>query len=192
MTLGAVRAAHVAGPRAASPPTEALAALTVVAGCVALVSRPASPVFAAITIVVGLAGALNPIAADRGAVRSMGVWCAATALGIAAFAFARGALGESLVPPPSALLLGSAIVAAVAEEAFFRRFVYATLLRWGIPVALAGSSFGFAIVHVTFWGWRAVPVDLAAGVLLGWQRWATGSWTSPAVTHAAANVLMLL
>jgi hypothetical protein len=37
-----------------------------------------------------------------------------------------------------------------------------------------------------------MPVDLAAGVLLGWQRWATGSWTASAVTHAAANVLMVL
>jgi membrane protease YdiL (CAAX protease family) len=188
MTVGAVRAAQ---PRAASP-TEGLAALTVVAGCIALVSRPSSPAFAAITIVVGLAGALHPIAVDRGSGRSASVWWATTALGIAAFAFARGALGGSLIPPAPALLLGSAIVAAVAEEAFFRRFVYATLLRWGVPVAIAGSSFGFAIVHVTFWGWRAVPVDLAAGFLLGWQRWATGSWTAPAVTHAAANVLMLL
>ncbi len=189
MTVGAVRAAQ---PRAASPPTEALAALTLVAGCIALVSRPSSPAFAAITVMVGLAGALHPIAIPRGSDRSTRGWCAAVALGIGVFAIARGALGGSLIPPAPALLLGSAIVAAVAEEAFFRRFVYATLLRWGVPVALAGSSFGFAIVHVTFWGWRAVPVDLAAGVLLGWQRWATGSWMAPAVTHAAANVLMLL
>ncbi|MEX2555772.1 MAG: CPBP family glutamic-type intramembrane protease [Actinomycetota bacterium] len=191
MTVGAVRAALAAGPRAASP-TEALAALTVVAGCIALVSRPVSPAFAAITIVVGLAGALHPLAIERTSGPNARLWCATVALGVGAFAIARGALGGSLIPPPGAVLLGSAIVAAVAEEAFFRRFVYATLLRWGVPFALAGSSFGFAIVHVTFWGWRAVPVDLAAGSLLGWQRWATGSWTAPAVTHAAANVLMLL
>jgi hypothetical protein len=34
-----------------------------------------------------------------------------------------------------------------------------------------------------------LPVDLGAGLLLGWQRWATGTWTVPAVTHAAANAL---
>lgn len=189
MTAGAVRAAQ---PRAASPPIEAFAALTVVAGCIALVSRPVSPAFTAITIVVGFAGALHPVAIERAADRNARVWCAAVALGIVAFAIARGALGGSLIPAPDAALVGSAVAVAVAEEAFFRRLVYATLLRWGVAIALAGSSCAFAIVHVTFWGWRAVPVDLAAGILLGWQRWVTGSWTAAAVTHAAANVLMLL
>jgi membrane protease YdiL (CAAX protease family) len=88
--------------------------------------------------------------------------------------------------------MASAIAAAVAEEAFFRRLAYGALLRWGVPAAIAGSAFTFAIVHVVVWGWRAFPVDLAAGVLLAWQRWVTGSWTAPAITHVAANVLMLL
>lgn len=186
MTAGVVRAGT---PRAAP---QALAAVTVVAGCVALVSRPASPAFAAITLAVGVAGALHPIALERTPGRDARVWTAAVALGIGAFALARGALGGSLIPPPTTRLLVAVVAVAVAEEAFFRRFVYATLLRWGVPAALAASSFAFAIVHVTFWGWRAFPVDLAAGVLLGWQRWVTGSWTAPAVTHATANVLMLL
>jgi hypothetical protein len=42
---------------------------------------------------------------------------------------------------------------------------------------------------VPLYGIAVLPVDLGAGLLLGWQRWATGTWTVPAVTHAAANVL---
>jgi len=36
------------------------------------------------------------------------------------------------------------------------------------------------------------PVDLGAGLLLSWQRWAGGSWGVPAATHAAANLLAVL
>jgi len=35
----------------------------------------------------------------------------------------------------------------------------------------------------------SLPVNLAAGALFGWQRWATGRWDSAAVTHAIANLL---
>jgi hypothetical protein len=38
----------------------------------------------------------------------------------------------------------------------------------------------------------ALPIDLAAGAVLGWQRWATGSWAVPAVTHVVANLLMVV
>ncbi|MGH2727344.1 MAG: lysostaphin resistance A-like protein [Actinomycetota bacterium] len=188
MTVGAVRAGT---PRAAPIPSVALSYAVMLAGCVALYTRPVSPAFTWITVAVGLAG-LQPVAVAREETSGVRTWFAAVALGVAAFAFARGALGGSLIPPPNAQVLGAGIVAGVAEEAFFRRLVYAGFLRWGVPVALAVSSASFAIVHVVVWGWRAVPVDLAAGVLLGWQRLVTGSWTAPAVTHAAANVVMLL
>jgi hypothetical protein len=187
MTVVAVRAAQ---PRAASP-TPALAALTVVAGCIALVSRPISDAYIAITIAVGVAGLIHPIAVERLSRRSAGTWVAAAVIGTASFAIARGALGESLIPPPTGWLMLSGMAAAAAEEAFFRRLAYGTLLRWGVPAAIAGSSFAFAIVHVTVWGWRAFPIDLAAGLLLGWQRWVTGSWTASALTHVIANIVTL-
>jgi membrane protease YdiL (CAAX protease family) len=37
-----------------------------------------------------------------------------------------------------------------------------------------------------------LPLDLAAGLLLGWQRQATGSWAVPAATHVVANLLVVL
>jgi hypothetical protein len=35
-------------------------------------------------------------------------------------------------------------------------------------------------------------VDLGAGLLLSWQRWASGTWAVPAATHVAANLLVVL
>ena len=50
----------------------------------------------------------------------------------------------------------------------------------------------FALVHLTVYGAWVLPIDLAAGLVLGWQRWATGSWRAPAVTHAFANLLVVI
>jgi membrane protease YdiL (CAAX protease family) len=57
---------------------------------------------------------------------------------------------------------------------------------------VVGSAVCFAAVHVTVWGVAVLPLDLAAGLILGWQRAATGRWSVPAITHVAANVLAVL
>jgi membrane protease YdiL (CAAX protease family) len=82
-----------------------------------------------------------------------------------------------------------AVVAAVAEEAFFRRLLYGRLLPHGAAVAVAASALLFALVHVPAYGMAAFPVDLGAGLLLSWQRWASGDWKVPAATHAALNLV---
>ena len=79
-------------------------------------------------------------------------------------------------------------LAAVAEEAWFRRVCFGLLAPAGPVVAIAGSTVLFAAVHVAIYGFWVVPVDLAAGALLGWQRAVTGSWTVPAATHVIANL----
>jgi len=80
----------------------------------------------------------------------------------------------------------------VAEEALFRRLAYARLERFGAAVAIAGSAILFGLVHVPAYGPAALPVDVGAGLLFGWQRWASGTWTVPAATHAFANALVVL
>jgi hypothetical protein len=85
--------------------------------------------------------------------------------------------------------VGLALVAAVAEEALFRRVLYERLLRFGVVAAVGGSAVVFALVHLPAYGLAAMPVDLGAALLLGWQRYASGRWTVPAVTHAVANLL---
>ena len=66
------------------------------------------------------------------------------------------------------------------------------VLSAGVIWALSGadsSAAAFAAVHLRGYGVWSLPVNLAAGALFGWQRWATGRWDSSAVTHAIANLL---
>jgi membrane protease YdiL (CAAX protease family) len=84
---------------------------------------------------------------------------------------------------------GVALLAAVAEEALFRRLLYDRLLRFGVMTAVVGSAVAFALVHLPAYGVAAMPVDLGAALLLSWQRYASARWTVPAVTHAVANLL---
>jgi len=117
------------------------------------------------------------------------------ALGIGLGAFGAGRLLAVGTLPVAPLLLRSVALntlAAVSEEAFFRRLAYGVATVWGPIVAVVGSAAIFAAVHVTVWGWGVLPLDLAAGLILGWQRWASGRWTVPAVTHVAANVLAVV
>ena len=83
-------------------------------------------------------------------------------------------------------------LAALSEEAFFRRLVYGALLPGGAAAAVVGSAVAFAAVHVTVYGPWVLALDLAAGLVLGWQRWASGSWRVPALTHVVANLLVVL
>jgi membrane protease YdiL (CAAX protease family) len=76
-------------------------------------------------------------------------------------------------------------VVAAAEEAFLRGSLYDAL---GHPAAaVAGSALAFALLHVPLYGWRTVPLDFAAGVVLGLVRHRSGSATAPAITHVAAD-----
>jgi membrane protease YdiL (CAAX protease family) len=117
-----------------------------------------------------------------------------TVLGVGLGAFLLGrVLGGGHAPQPldvQVVALGT--LAAIAEEAFFRRFVYDALLPAGTGVAVVGSAVLFALVHVTVYGAWVLPIDLAAGLVLSWQRWASGSWKVPAVTHALANLLVVI
>jgi membrane protease YdiL (CAAX protease family) len=166
-------------------------------------------------------------AALRGARASRGAWPRPDAtpplgrvlpLGVGLAAVAAAGVVAGPAPPQrvGAAAAGLALLAAVAEEALFRRLLYARLIglarrldarpdprqrtaldrnararsaRYGTVVAVLGSAALFALVHLPAYGTAALPVDLGAGLLLSWQRFASGRWTVPAVTHAAANLL---
>jgi len=114
------------------------------------------------------------------------------AMGIAAVVAAAGHVGPSFPLPRSAEVLALSVVAAVAEELFFRRLLFGGLLRLGALAAVVGSAVVFALVHVPIYGPAAIPVDLGAGLVFSWQRWASGGWGAPAATHAFANLLSVL
>ena len=138
----------------------------------------------------GTAAAVDP-AAGEGVGRRAPPLGGAAPLGIGLAAVAGAGLVAGPVPDrrvgAAAAALG--VLAAVAEEALFRRLLYARLLRLGAVVAVLGSAVLFALVHLPAYGTAALPVDLGAGLLLSWQRFASGRWTVPAVTHAVANLL---
>jgi membrane protease YdiL (CAAX protease family) len=163
----------------------------VLLGLVALVSGPVGWSGLPVTLAVGVLGISVPVLERNQRGMDVGLWVAVTGLGIAAFAAARQFV--VLPAPPLGLSAGAAIVvAAVAEEAFFRRLAYSWFSRWGDLAAVGLTAVAFAVVHVPAYGVAALPIDLAAGLIFGWQRWATGSWIAAAATHAVANLLQAL
>ncbi|HEV2438906.1 MAG TPA: CPBP family intramembrane glutamic endopeptidase [bacterium] len=159
-------------------------------GSAALALRPPATVASlAITLATGVIGAATPPPrSPREDQHRRLPWLAAAGIGIAAFAAAR-LLQHPMAPKMAPLLVAATAVAGIAEELLFRRLLYGALAVWGAALAVGGSAVIFAAVHVPAYGVAAFPIDLAAGLVFGWQRWASGTWTASAVTHAAANVL---
>lgn len=172
------------------------ATVVVVVGSILLALRPVSDVsadtrvllFAATYLTIGLASIATLGDGDRPHLSPL------TALvgGGAAIGMAAWIAGPMVPSPWSAAALPLSLLAAVAEEALFRRVAYARLERFGAVVAIAGSALLFGLVHVPAYGLAALPVDIGAGLLFGWQRWASGTWTVPAATHAFANAVVIL
>ena len=172
------------------------ATIVIVVGTAVLVLRPlaAAPsgtrvsLFAVSYLTIGLASIAVPAERDRARLAPGFVLL----MGFAAVALSASVAGTPVPLPWSAAALPLSMLAAVAEEALFRRLAYARLERFGAVVAVAGSALLFGLVHVPAYGLAALPVDVGAGLLFGWQRWASGTWTVPAGTHAFANALVVL
>jgi membrane protease YdiL (CAAX protease family) len=129
--------------------------------------------------------------ASRIRVAPVGRWIP-LAVGIGAVVLARAASGAAPPVPVTATVVTLNIAAAVAEEAFFRGFLFDRLRPWGVAVSVTVTALTFALIHLPLYGVAALPVDLGAGLLLSWQRAASGTWAVPAATHALANVLAVL
>jgi hypothetical protein len=184
-------------------PARVTTPLAVGLGLVALAARVPSTWAILITVGVGAVGLVAPLppAASAGRLAaarrtSVGTWLGALALGIGALLIA-GRLPGILGIGPRGLVARrvgagavlASVVAAVAEEAFFRRLVYGWLATWGPAVAIGGSAVAFAAIHVPVYGFAVLPIDAAAGLLLGWQRWMTGGWSASGLTHVVANLI---
>jgi membrane protease YdiL (CAAX protease family) len=141
-----------------------------------------------------LFGAVGVVAAAPAVARERARLSVPTTLlvGAAGVLLARASAGP---PLPRAVGVGAVVavvLGAVAEELLFRRLLFDLLRSRGTAVAVAGSAIAFATVHLPLYGVAALPVDLGAGLLFGWQRWASGGWAAPAATHALANLLVVL
>ncbi|HYM92080.1 MAG TPA: CPBP family intramembrane glutamic endopeptidase [bacterium] len=164
--------------------------LAIAVGCAALAAR-SSPGTGALlaTVVAGVLGGLLPVPGGEAPRASTIRWLGALGLGVAALVIGRLIRAPVAASPVTAFAVAANILAAVSEELFFRRLMYAWLVRWGPALAIAATAAAFALVHVRAYGILVLPIDAAAGVLFGWQRWASGGWSAPAVTHALANLL---
>ena len=181
------------------------APVVVLVGAAALVARPwlaaaathPTTALVGVFVALGAAGAWWPLAGRDRAGGRVTLPARSTAAGVAAVgcgAFVTGRLlaqGRAAAPALATYLVLNTL-AAVAEEAFFRRLLYGLLEPYGPAVAVGGSAAAFAVVHLTVWGAWALPLDLAAGLVLSWQRWASGRWSVPALTHVVANVLAVI
>jgi membrane protease YdiL (CAAX protease family) len=138
------------------------------------------------------AGAASALVLPRSWRADAATWSRCVALGVSAFVAARLLFPGNGTTPARVVPIAASVVAALCEEVVFRGALYAWLRRFGSPATVAVSSVAFALVHVHAWGPAPLLLNLGAGALLGWQRWATGTWTAPAATHAAANLLQAL
>jgi membrane protease YdiL (CAAX protease family) len=175
---------------------EAAAAAIVTAALAILLARPYVAVpgrvwlFAASYLAIGLGSlAIPPTTARESPPMSTR---AALGIGLGAVALATWAAGKPVPAPWGAATIPLGLLAAVAEEALFRRAAYARLLGLGAAAAVVGSAALFALAHLPAYGVTALPVDLGAGLMLSWLRWASGTWTVPAATHAVANLAAVL
>jgi hypothetical protein len=167
-------------------------------GCSLLVVRPhvlqatGNPTLVLVAVFAALlaVGCAWPVPGARPAPWSTALLVAGA--GIAAFALGRLIGGGTAPVPLTAKVVALNTLAAVSEEAFFRRLVYGVIVPSGAAAAVCGSALLFALVHVTVYGAWVLPIDIAAGILFGWQRWTTGSWRVPALTHVIANLLVVI
>ncbi|HLW16085.1 MAG TPA: CPBP family intramembrane glutamic endopeptidase [Actinomycetota bacterium] len=159
-------------------------------GCAALAARSVSVLSLGPTVAVGVLG-LGGVVSYRDAEHpSRARTATVTLIGIGAVAAVR------LISPPihvayTSWAFGANVVAAVAEEAFFRRFVYGWIAARSEDAAIIIAAILFAVIHIPIYGVGVLPIDFAAGLLLGWQRRESGTWLSPAATHVVANIILM-
>jgi membrane protease YdiL (CAAX protease family) len=152
-----------------------------------LLGLPAAPRAVATSMLflgIGAAALVVPVPEGRRRLPAVLVLAA----GVAGVVLAAVLTGEAAGLPLGTWTIPLALLAAVTEELLFRRLAYGALAQRSETLAVLVTGTAFALVHLPLYGVSALPVDLGAGLLLSWQRWASGSWTVPAATHVAANL----
>ena len=90
------------------------------------------------------------------------------------------------------LMLAIIVVAPVGEEVAFRGFLYRGLVRPGYErLAIVVISLAWALLHIQY-DWLGMAQIFAAGLTLGWFRWASGSTALTVIMHALINFEAML
>ena len=89
-------------------------------------------------------------------------------------------------------ILAIVVIAPVGEEVAFRGFLYRGFARPGREViAIVSISLAWALLHIQY-DWLGMAQIFAAGLMLGWSRWASGSTTLTIVMHVLINAEAML
>jgi len=151
-------------------------------------SMPAGVVFAIALLVVALAAGWRA-ARPSGAAVVLGA--AGGGALVAAWLVARGGPSIQVAPVNAGLALWTPVVTlvAVSEEVALRGALFDTVRSWcGDGGALVATTLLFAAMHVPLYGIGSLPLDLAAGMLLGGLRIVSGGVLAPAVAHVIADL----
>ncbi len=90
------------------------------------------------------------------------------------------------------LMLAIIVIAPVGEEIAFRGFLYRGLMRPGYEwLTIAVISLAWALLHIQY-DWLGMAQIFAAGLALGWFRWASGSTTLTIIMHVLINFEAML
>lgn len=90
------------------------------------------------------------------------------------------------------LMLAIVVVAPVGEEIAFRGFLYRGLVRPGYErLAIVVISLAWALLHIQY-DWLGMAQIFAAGLTLGWFRWASGSTSLTIIMHFLINFEAML
>jgi membrane protease YdiL (CAAX protease family) len=152
-------------------------------------SMPAGVVFAVALLAVAVAAGWRP-ALPRIAAVALGAAGGGTL--IAAWLVAHGGPGIQVAPVNAGLALWTPVVTlvAVSEEVALRGALFDTVRSWcGNGGALIATTLLFAAMHVPLYGIGSLPLDLAAGMLLGGLRIVSGGVLAPAVAHVIADLV---
>ena len=158
------------------------------AGTAGARSLPAGIAFGALLTVFALAAGTR---LTRPRVRDIGIGAAAAAfialpaLRLHLSAAHGGALDPHQLPAWAAVVT----LVACAEELLLRGALFSAVSRASSERnAVVVTAVAFALLHVPLYGVRALPLDLAVGVLLGGLRQLTGGVAAPAAAHTLADV----
>ncbi|HVC03626.1 MAG TPA: CPBP family intramembrane glutamic endopeptidase [Candidatus Acidoferrales bacterium] len=166
----------------------ATALRSAVGGSATAASMPAGVVFA-LALLALAAGAGWRL--GRPSLAAVGIGVAGGAVLVAAWLSSRSGVAVELAPVNTVIATWTPAVAliAVAEEVVLRGVLFDAVRGWGGDGwALAATTVLFAAVHVPLYGFGALPLDLAVGLLLGGLRVVSRGVLAPAIAHLIADL----
>lgn len=105
-----------------------------------------------------------------------------------------GMTGVSIARLTSVTVAIGVVLRAVGEEVFFRGLLGGVFMRrlgfgWGnVAQAVVFLVPHLALLVIDVRLWPIIPVQFAAGWLLGWLRYKTGTFVPGAAIHVVANI----